>query len=762
MKLQSIKKAQRIYDLNKINEDLRKDIAAKEAAINRMLDNGVTEYAEKGQKPVKLVLQETSVLETKLVTIEGELDACKKEVELKDTSVLEYHKENKELREKVLDLYNKLKSGGGESMEDTAHVESIVSHQYENEINKLNKKISTVEKENRELLTDMTTKQNDFETMIQRCNILTNDNDVLKLELKRLQTKSDSLSKVLTEKDKRIQNLSSERSKLCIDMKDLQLKNLENKHNDMNKDFMTNLKSENEVLKNALKISRSNKMSSNTANVVTLQKREVDLLKEIDSLKQKIYSYKQMLKEYDILLSIFKSIKQEEGVDQDSKTDVNLDDVKIENLMERVKQHIHLCINKVKSVFADSSNVRVTEKSDNLMKQRLIDINKEKDELLNLFTNQETTYKSSNATTQKEVNLLTENLEKALSAKSALESKIHNIEKAYKDAEKTIDSMRQQGQAVVKDYEEKLMQKDKETEEVVSQMSALKLELMKLESANIDEKADLDRQKHEVQNQSMKYDNQINSLKSDLRVSEERLKLKDEEIYEIKENFERQIDELTTSDDKSDSQQESSICIIPAEGESKKIQGGSLTPRDAQSIQDRHQRYSTKYKNLQDKIHNLTDKLFQARDAILEKESEINTLRDELNRKEVNETNIREELIVHVDQKKGFQEQLAQTIKQKESATEKAKELQAKYTADTTDLKSKLEHGLKKINLLKNEIQSKSGTSMRSGQIAATDASKLIGKMLAILRKSKKVSELHDHEINELKEQVMQNLEKPE
>jgi chromosome segregation ATPase len=70
MKLQSLKKAERIHELLKENEGLKNNLKAKEISIEKMLSSGVVEYTEKGKKPVKLVLEETSTLEANLKKVE--------------------------------------------------------------------------------------------------------------------------------------------------------------------------------------------------------------------------------------------------------------------------------------------------------------------------------------------------------------------------------------------------------------------------------------------------------------------------------------------------------------------------------------------------------------------------------------------------------------------------------------------------------------------------------------------------------------------
>ena len=116
---------------------------------------------------------------------------------------------------------------------------------------------------------------------------------------------------MLIEKDERVQQLTTERTNMSMKMKELELKHLENQFNESQNSLISNLKAENELFKKILSNSNLNSLSPANSDIEMLKKKEIDLIRENDKLKQKIYSFKQMIKEYDILLSIFKEKSKE-------------------------------------------------------------------------------------------------------------------------------------------------------------------------------------------------------------------------------------------------------------------------------------------------------------------------------------------------------------------------------------------------------------------------------------------------------------------
>ena len=116
---------------------------------------------------------------------------------------------------------------------------------------------------------------------------------------------------MLIEKDERVQQLTTERTNMSMKMKELELKHLENQFNESQNSLISNLKAENELFKKILNNSNLNSLSPTNSDIEMLKKKEIDLIRENDKLKQKIYSFKQMIKEYDILLSIFKEKSKE-------------------------------------------------------------------------------------------------------------------------------------------------------------------------------------------------------------------------------------------------------------------------------------------------------------------------------------------------------------------------------------------------------------------------------------------------------------------
>lgn len=85
---------------------------------------------------------------------------------------------------------------------------------------------------------------------------------------------------------------------------------------------------------------KSFKNQSSNEDIILLQKQNQESKDEISSLKKKIYAYKQMLKESEILLSIFREIQHPDTSLKNLNNAVDIDDVKIEELMDKVKLQI--------------------------------------------------------------------------------------------------------------------------------------------------------------------------------------------------------------------------------------------------------------------------------------------------------------------------------------------------------------------------------------------------------------------------------------
>lgn len=165
---------------------------------------------------------------------------------------------------------------------------------------------------------------------------------------------------------------------------------------------------------------------------------------------------------------------------------------------------------------------------------------------------------------------------------------------------------------------------------------------------------------------------------------------------------------------------------------------------------------SSNHVKLQSRIHILTDKLFAARDALLEKEIEINTLKDELKNREIEQSQTSVELKTVQDSRKLLQDEINLSNQQREQYKTSLEKMQTKYGVDTQSLDKKLLEAIKKIDLLKAEINSKSSSSLKVG---SPDMGKIIVRMLSILRKSKKVIELKDDEIQKIKQELLKSLE---
>jgi len=86
----------------------------------------------------------------------------------KEKTIKELCDEVKRLKTKVVDIYTKLKEGANQTSLNSIGIESLISQESEVEISRLNKKISHLEKENREYLCKIAEKQNDYEALLSK------------------------------------------------------------------------------------------------------------------------------------------------------------------------------------------------------------------------------------------------------------------------------------------------------------------------------------------------------------------------------------------------------------------------------------------------------------------------------------------------------------------------------------------------------------------------------------------------------------------
>lgn len=528
-KLEGLKKAQRILELSRANESLEKELHTKNITIQRMADNGLTEYSEKKRGEITINFGNTSKLEVEIKRLETTNKALKDDFQFIESSNNSLVKENKDLRDKVSELYNRLRNNGNFSHSDASHMESLVAQENELEVQML--KFISLEKENRHNLKLITEKQNAYESMIQENNIQKNDLKTLQLELERQTKKADSLNSILVQKDQRIQTLTNERVELNMKLKDLEINNLKQIHSQGSNQNLEILKAENDLFRKLLSTPKISQQNSN--DIATLKKQNIDNEREIDSLKQKIYSYKQMLKEYEILLSIFKdSEKRDSNLDRLNQA-VDIDDVKIEDLMNKIKHHIELCIQQVKVTFLDSQSQSVNEMSDkpalksnnlytnDLMQDRVKELNQEKQSLLTLLNDQESLFKSNIGTNSMQVDKLKEALAKALDDRKNSEAKIGQLEQMNNETQLKMKELQQQCEDLTKDLDNKLQDKDLTIDTLNNHISEAQEEIQRLQLANQDEKEDLQRQKRQVQTEIMNVENEVKNLRDQIIISNE-------------------------------------------------------------------------------------------------------------------------------------------------------------------------------------------------------------------------------------------------
>ena len=234
-------------------------------------------------------------------------------------------------------------------------------------------------------------------------------------------------------------------------------------------------------------------------------------------------------------------------------------------------------------------------------------VNNEKENLLNLFSQQETSYKSSIDLNHKETSKLKELLRKTLETKSALEAKVKSLESSLQESIECIDSLKAEGSKLIASFQEQIQEKDYLLTSSV-QESDLKINLLQTSVTTLENQINSDRL--EFENKYSEFTKEQKSLQDSLKIAEERLKLKEEEIFEIKENYEAQLEDLLTEEEKESLQKPDMLRIIPLDG--AKSSSNASFKHD-----DEKKRYNLKIRELQEKVHNLWDKLQQKRKYLI-------------------------------------------------------------------------------------------------------------------------------------------------
>lgn len=297
----------------------------------------------------------------------------------------------------------------------------------------------------------------------------------------------------------------------------------------------------------------------------------------------------------------------------------------------------------------------------------------------------------------------------------------------------------------------------KKLTETYNELFSLQEKFRRLELANSNERTSLETQKNQLSSRVSTYENELKALKNQLRVSAEKFKLKEEEIYELKSNYEAQIEELTTEKEKTilENEMDSPIRLIPlALGQQKpeEKKKSSSTPSHSHSII---------HNTLQNKIYSLSDRFFDVKDQLIEKETELKSLKDELRQKGMVYNNNIVELDTLKEKMKSLEDQIMSLTTERDALKKNFEKVTQDYEKEICDLKAQLNDTLKKNELMKKEIGSKSGSQITTERIGNAEVSKIIGKMLNILRKSKKLFELKEEEITKIKDEVAASLQKP-
>lgn len=292
-------------------------------------------------------------------------------------------------------MYNQLKDKKSSGNFSSHQIESIIMQEAELEKSKLYQDISALHKENRDWIKKYTETKNEYESMVQQCNIAKDqivfkDNEVIDLT-----KKIDSLYESLSQSEKRIFQLTEERNKLNMKLKDMEISHLEAKYKEAMDEKYASIQAENEMFKKMVADGSYGASLTIHDSIEDYKKREGELLKEIESYKQKLINYKHMLREFEILLTLSKNHNSSANNQEHLHQAVDLDSLAIEDLMLTVKEHINSCVYQIKRSLAQSRvTSSISESTEQNYEARVNELNTEKEGLLRCISDLENNYKN--------------------------------------------------------------------------------------------------------------------------------------------------------------------------------------------------------------------------------------------------------------------------------------------------------------------------------------------------------------------------------
>ena len=409
-----------------------------------------------------------------------------------------------------------------------------------------------------------------------------------------------------------------------------------------------------------------------------------------------------------------------------------------------------------------------SDESESMHEKRALKLDEEKENLMHLFTAQEDEFKSKIDTLSKENEKAKEHITQSIESNNDLVQKVNIIGKNLNDSRQLVKQFKEELESKTKEFESKMQEKDQEVIKCQEQIIQDKHEIERLSHSNDDEKEKLKIFKADIDAQKVKNQIELQSLEKLLEVAEQKFKLKAQEIYDLRELYQKQSNdiELIESSYNTDSQDKivstKSIKLLPD------FQDGHPTPRSTGVITKEEKqknieakKISESFQNYQDKVKNLSEELYDVKNELLEKDLEINKLKNNIKQHEADSDSTKIQ-VHHLKAKIETMEQRIENMKEEYNQITETRKKQdeslrnsEKYIFSLTKflLYREFSEALDKITLLKKELDSKSsGQNKQSLERQTNETSKLISRLMNVLIKAKKV--------HELKDKSMQNLNK--
>lgn len=272
-----------------------------------------------------------------------------------------------------------------------------------------------------------------------------------------------------------------------------------------------------------------------------------------------------------------------------------------------------------------------------------------------------------------------------------------------------------------------------------------------LKLANTTEKVELEKLKNEVETQIAQNDLEMKTLRAELEIAHEKLKLKDEEIYEIKENYERQIEDINLAEAIATEVEPSTplIRLISQTADfvppSPKINTTAVYSKEDKQRAEEVKKAYDRFIEYQDKVSVLTDEIFNIKNSLTDKNLNIQKLHSEINNKIIKVNQLTHE-------KEGLSSKLLEVVQENKAISSQI----GLFKETQIMMQKQIDESAQKLELFKKELEAKSSAASThiSMDKQGSTATKLITRLMQVLTRSKKLHELKDDEISDLKKQL--------